>query len=176
MSPMLHKLGRSADPDDLLGLLLACHRRIRAFSALAVTLATGADAPSRQREETCERLIRYFSEALPLHARDEEESVAPRLRGRAPALDAALRRMADEHRAHEAPLDALLRGWAALRERPDDDDLRLSLVDPSMNLRDSFEIHLREEETLVFPHLAALSPAERDESVRELRGRRSAAR
>ncbi len=83
--------------------------------------------------------------------------------------------MADEHRAHEAPLDALLRGWAALRERPDDDVLRLSLVDPSMDLRDSFEAHLCAEEALVFPHLVALSPTERDESVRELRRRRSAA-
>lgn len=174
MSAMLHKLGRSADADDLRGLLLACHRRIRAFSALAVTLATHPDAPSRQREETSERLIRYFSEALPLHARDEEESVAPRLRGRSPALDEALRRMADEHRAHRAPLDALLRGWAALRERPHDDALRLSLVAPSMELRDGFEAHLRDEETLVFPHLAELSAAEREESVRELRARRSA--
>lgn len=171
---MLHRLGRSADTEDLRGLLLACHRRIRAFSALAVTLATSADAPKEQREETCDRLLRYFSEALPLHVRDEEDSVAPRLRGRSQALDEALRRMADEHRAHEAPLDALLRGWAALRERPDDDALRLSLVDPSMDLRDAFEAHLRDEEALVFPHLAALSPAERDASVRELRGRRSA--
>ena len=173
---MLHTLGRSADTDDLRGLLLACHRRIRAFSALAVTLATVADAPMRQREETCERLIRYFSEALPLHARDEEESVARRLRGRDPALDEALRRMGDEHQAHGASLAALLRGWAALRERPDDPALRLALVDPAIELRDAFETHLRDEETLVFPHLATLSKAERDEAVRELRGRRSDAR
>jgi hypothetical protein len=172
---MLHTLGRSANTDDLRGLLLACHRRIRAFSTLAVTLATVADAPMRQREETCERLIRYFSEALPLHARDEEESVARRLRGRAPELDEALRRMGDEHQAHSAAIDALLRGWAALHERPDDDALRLALVDPSIELRDAFETHLRDEETLVFPHIAALSKAERDEAVRELRGRRAAA-
>lgn len=171
---MLHTLGRSADADDLPGLLLACHRRIRAFSTLAVTLATSADVAPEQREETCERLVRYFSDALPLHVRDEEESVSPRLRGRSPSLDEALRRMADEHRAHEAPLGALLRGWAALRERPDDESLRLSLVDPSMELREVFEAHLRDEETLIFPHLAALSRAERDESVRELRARRSA--
>lgn len=171
---MLHTLGRSADADDLPGLLLACHRRIRAFSALAVTLATSADVAAEQREETCERLVRYFSEALPLHVRDEEETVAPRLRGRSPALDEALRRMAEEHGGHEAPLGVLLRGWAALRARADDAALRLSLVDPSMDLRDTFEAHLRDEETLVFPHLAALSRAERDESVRELRARRSA--
>lgn len=171
---MLHTLGRSADADDLLGLLLSCHRRIRAFSTLAVTLATSADVAVEQRSETCERLVRYFSEALPLHARDEEESVAPRLRGRSPVLDEALRRMADEHRTHEAPLGVLLRGWTALRERPDDEALRRSLLDASMDLRDAFEAHLRDEETLVFPHLAALSRAERDESVRELRARRSA--
>jgi hemerythrin superfamily protein len=169
---MLHRLGRSADTDDLQGLLLACHRRIRAFSTLAVTLATRADVPTRQRQETCERLIRYFSEALPQHARDEEESVAPRLCGRAPALDEALRQMADEHRAHHTALDALMRGWAALRERPDDDALRRSLVDPSIELRDAFETHLRDEETRILPHLAALSKEERDEAVRELRGRR----
>jgi hypothetical protein len=171
----LVRLGRRPAADDLLGLLLACHERIRGFSALAVSLATRADLPAAEVVDGCARLVRYFSEALPLHARDEEESVEPRLRGRSPALDEALRRMADEHQGHVAPLAELLEGWRALGERPDDRALRASLLPPASLLRGAFEVHLREEEARIFPHLAALPPFERDEAVRELRARRSAA-
>lgn len=172
MPTSLVALGRRDAPEDLLGLLLACHERIRAFSALAMDLATRADPTPAEVADACERLRRYFAEALPLHARDEEESLAPRLRGRSPAVDEALRRMTEEHDAHRSALGALLGGWATLRERPDDEGLRRSLEDPARALRDAFEAHLREEETLLFPHVDALSQAERDEAVRELRGRR----
>ena len=44
---MLVKLGTATgnEPDDLVGLLLACHGRIRRFSELARTLGTRSDLP-----------------------------------------------------------------------------------------------------------------------------------
>ncbi|HEX9400550.1 MAG TPA: hemerythrin domain-containing protein [Anaeromyxobacter sp.] len=51
----------------------------------------------------------YFTEALPLHARDEEESVLPRLHGRDSAVDAELAAMEREHREHGPPLEVLVR-------------------------------------------------------------------
>ena len=60
---MLGKIGRSAAPADAVALLLECHGRIRAFLAMA------------RRVGEAIQVHRNFTLALPLHARDEEESI-----------------------------------------------------------------------------------------------------
>ncbi|MFO0630633.1 MAG: hemerythrin domain-containing protein [Polyangiales bacterium] len=172
-SPGFVTLGRRPAMEDPRGLVLACHERIRSFCALAVRLATRDDVPVTEVVDGCGRLVRYFAEALPLHARDEEESLAPRLRGRIAALDEALRRMEDEHHAHAASVDALVEGWRSLGLRPGDRALRVSLGAASVQVRDAFEAHLRDEEAEVLPYLTSLSSAECDAIVHEIRARRA---
>ena len=97
---VLTRLGRGAGAADAVGLLLDCHERIRAFTAMASRLAAPGDPGPDAIRDAAARVHRYFAEALPLHAQDEEESLAPRLRGRDPDLDRGARPAPDPTR-HE---------------------------------------------------------------------------
>lgn len=174
---MLVALGRKRppSPDDLAGLLLACHERIRSFVRLAGELGAAAGAPPAGARDPAGRARRYFAEALPLHVADEEASVLPRLRGRAPELDAALERMRSEHAGHEADVARLVALCAAVEARPG----RLAELGPELGrvaarLGASFEEHLEAEERVILPAIAAhLTADERAAAVAELRARRS---
>jgi len=103
---MLGKIGRSATPADAVALLLECHGRIRAFLAMA------------RRVGEAIQVHRYFTLALPLHARDEEESILPRLRGRDPLLDLQLDVRVREHQEHQRPLGQLTEACAEIGADP----------------------------------------------------------
>lgn len=170
---MLISIGRKQETEDLLDLLMACHARIRSFSALAVALSEREGLSADEVVDACDRVSRYFSEALPLHARDEEESLLPRLMGRDPALDAALTRMRDEHGEHRGPLQELLSRCAIVRAAPTEATLRAAMAPVARDLRAQFEAHLWLEESVVFPAVRArLSQDERRAVVAELRARR----
>ena len=103
---MLGKIGRSATPADAVALLLECHGRIRAFLAMA------------RRVGEAIQVHRYFTLALPLHARDEEESSLPRLRDRDPLLDLQLDVRVREHQEHQRPLGRLTEACAEIGADP----------------------------------------------------------
>lgn len=171
---MLVSIGRRQETEDLLDLLMACHARIRAFSALAVALGERPALTPEEVVDACDRVSRYFSEALPLHARDEEESILPRLLGRDPALDAALARMRDEHGEHRGPLQELIARCVTVRASPTDVSLRAALAPVARDLRAQFDAHLASEESVVFPAVRArLTEDERRAVVAELRARRA---
>ena len=67
------------DSDDVASLLLGCHQRIRHFTTLALNLSR-PDVPPAQVAAAAAAVYRYYSQALPLHEADENESVYPRLR------------------------------------------------------------------------------------------------
>src|SRR5512143_2894636 len=98
---MLTNLGKPAAPADAVELLLECHQRIRSFLGLAGRLAEAREEGAEAVAEAAFRVHGYFTLALPLHARDEEDSIAPRLSGREPALDAELGTMVREHQEHQ---------------------------------------------------------------------------
>ncbi len=157
-------------------MLLECHVRIRTFSGLAVAVAEHADAPLVEVVDVCARVERYFAEALPLHVRDEEESVLPRLRGRSLAIDAALERMHEQHEMHVELLQRLLVVSAALRAEPGDATARAALLGVARPLQSAFEQHLQAEEEILFPAVRALvSGEEQVAMVGELRARRRSA-
>src|SRR5437762_12814931 len=106
---MLIKIGSAEEPSDIVDLLIACHERIRFFVDLARRLADAHDLPADEIRDAAMRVVRYFSESLPLHVADEEESIMPRLSGRAPNLDDTLQAMQREHRQHEPHLHTLLK-------------------------------------------------------------------
>lgn len=169
---MLVSLGRTPRREGLVDLLLACHARIRSFSAMAERLGDAALDDARVAE-ACDAVARYFRDALPLHARDEEESLLPRLAGRDAALDAALGRMRDEHADHAAALRDLLVRCEALRASPGDLARRIELALAARDLREAFEPHLAREEREVFPAAEALlTDDERREAMAEIRARR----
>lgn len=170
-------LGKPAAPGDAVELLLECHGRIRAFLALAHRLAEARGETPEALADAARRVHRYFTLALPLHARDEEESLVPRLRGREPALEAALDAMVREHAEHQAPLGVLVGACAEVARDPDRQvHLAGTLVQATGELVRHFEPHLAAEEGVVFPAVRRLLDGAADAAiVKELRLRRGVA-
>lgn len=164
--------GTSKAGGDLVDLLLDCHVRIRTFVALAESTGTSAIATAPEVIAACLRVERYFTEALPLHVRDEEESLLPRLRGALPAVDQALADMHRQHQEHTSGLEALLAASCAVRAAPQDRDLRSALGSVAAALRAEFELHLVAEETVIFPAVRSALPAAAQTAIlEELRAR-----
>lgn len=159
-------------------LLLECHGRIRAFLATARRVAEARNPPPRDVADAARAVHRYFEQALPLHAEDEERSVTPRLRGHDAALDAALAALAAEHREHQGPLRELAATCAALTAAPArHGELAPALLATVAWLEQHFQAHLADEEAVVIPGMRRwLSPQDDAAIVAELRGRRTSGR
>lgn len=172
---MLVTLGPRDKTDDLVDLLAACHRRIREHLSLARRLAAaGDDIPADEVQATALRIRRYFEIALPQHRADEEEDIAPRLRGKDAELDAMLEAMEAEHVLHEAPVERLVALCRAIEQ--DAQVLRVHQADLAVvtdALVRDFATHLEAEERLMFPALRMMPRAERDEIRAKLRARRA---
>src|SRR5512137_1703443 len=115
---MLIRPGKPAVHGDAVDLLLECHGRIRTFLAMARRLGEARGEPAEAVSAAAVQVHRYFTLALPLHARDEEDSILPRLRGRDPRVDRELEAMVREHREHESPLGRLVGACAAIGVDP----------------------------------------------------------
>jgi iron-sulfur cluster repair protein YtfE (RIC family) len=174
---MLTHIGARRPTEDVVDLLLECHARIRSFTELSQRLAEATGVAPVEVAETAARVRAYFSEALPLHALDEEESILPRLAGRDRQVDASLVAMHRDHVEHAPIVERLVDMCTTLADAPE----RHAALAPALGaaaatLREHFARHLAEEESIVFPALARLlDAAERAEIVRELRARRQPA-
>jgi iron-sulfur cluster repair protein YtfE (RIC family) len=171
---MLIKIGDLKEPSGIVDLLLECHERIRSFVDLACHLGE-ATAPSKDEiRDAAARVSRYFSEALPFHVADEEQSIVPRLTGKSPELDTALRQMHMEHQEHEENVRTLIETCDTLKTSPDMfDQLRKPLLAAASSLQTEFAAHLKQEEDLIFPAIRSLlTPDEQAMMVKELRQRR----
>jgi iron-sulfur cluster repair protein YtfE (RIC family) len=159
---------------DLVDLLNECHGRIRNFAALARKLGETGGVPRDEVVDAATRVARYFREALPLHVRDEEETILPRLRGRDADLDATLDAMCSEHRGHEDPLTELLALCDELVAHPERHAERAgALTELARRLEREFEHHLAAEERVIFPAIAKLEAQTREAMIAELRARRT---
>jgi hemerythrin-like domain-containing protein len=159
--------------DDPLGMLHACHRRIeRALDALALLARREQEATLEvEARETLRRVLHYFATGVPRHARDEEESLFPRLRDaverQKPEARHALDTLEEEHavvdavhRELETPSDDLLR--AGRFERPEG-RARLSTLIAS--LRELYEEHIHMEDERIFPLAAEVLDAGGQEAI-----------
>jgi iron-sulfur cluster repair protein YtfE (RIC family) len=176
---MLLEIGKgpAERPANLFDLLMECHGRIRQFAALAVHVGRHRDSPDDECVEACARVERYFTEALPLHVADEEESLLPRLRGQDADVDRALATMAEQHAHHEPMLAALLDASMGVRERPSDPERRAALYEAAVALEAELINHLQLEEQVVLPAIGQhLSADDQTQIVDELRARRVAER
>lgn len=170
---MVVPLGTPKQPEDLAGLLLDCHARIRHFLRVAVEVGARQDLSDPAVVDACQRVERYFTQALPLHVADEEESLLPRLNGLDPELDRRLEAMRAEHETHDPLVAGLLAASGATREAPADPAARQALREAAERLTAALEPHLQAEEAVVLPAVRArLSPAAQAEVISELRARR----
>jgi iron-sulfur cluster repair protein YtfE (RIC family) len=171
---MLTHIGTSRPSEEPVDLLLECHSRIQAFTELTRRLAEATSPAPDEVREAAERVRRYFAEALPLHARDEEESVLPRLAGKDRDVDAVLVRMHADHGSHGPLLGRVTALCEVLVRAPERHaELAGALGDAAAALREHFVGHLSVEEAVVFPAIDRLLTEEaRREIVLELRARR----
>jgi hemerythrin-like domain-containing protein len=171
---MLIRIGKPAAASDAVSLLLECHERIRAFLALARRLAEARSTEAHSLSEAADRVVRYFTESLPLHARDEEESVLPRLRGKERVLDSELEAMTLEHVEHARPLRTLVLACAELaREPARHARLGSVILEATGELDRHFARHLEREEKVIFSAMRRLLGPDSDaEVVNEMRARR----
>jgi iron-sulfur cluster repair protein YtfE (RIC family) len=173
----LRKRAEPVKAPDAVDLLRECHDRIRRFTRMAEWLADAGDAPHTAVKETAEAVLRYFTEALPRHSADEEQSIAPRLLAtRAPIeLREAVAAMTRQHEPIEQTLAALAPLWRQVAATPASLPACAAQMERHVNqLKALWDPHLHLEETLIFPAIRArLSPAALEEILKEMRARRS---
>jgi iron-sulfur cluster repair protein YtfE (RIC family) len=171
---MLVNIGPTREPSDIVDLLLECHERIRSFVGIAHRLAEAGDALPEDVRDAAKRVTRYFTESLPLHVADEEESVLPRLSGKDPGVDHALEAMHQEHAEHEPHVQSLLDICRVLQASPElRSGLRAALMKTATALQVELLTHLDKEEQVILPAIRTfLAPEERKAMLHELRARR----
>ncbi len=153
-------------PDDVVGALAACHDKIRQYTGLAWRLAAELSPEAEHVKSTASEIARYFAAALPRHAADEEQSIAPRLRGFNHEVDQALDRIAKEHGKAEPQIDRLIALCEDLAQTPETHAARSTeLAQLAAELAGHFEDHLLVEEQVLFPAIAALP----HDKLREIR-------
>jgi hemerythrin-like domain-containing protein len=165
--------GPGAAAGDPIDAMVDCHARIRRFADLAVELAGAGVAPDARRTAAAD-VARYFGEGLPRHQADEELALEPALRARDadPALAALLDELADQHRAIDAAVDALLPRWCALAAGAADDLAALGA--DAVALRERLAAHLAREEAALFPRArVALDADARAALAAAIRARRA---
>jgi iron-sulfur cluster repair protein YtfE (RIC family) len=174
---MLINIGPPKEPSDLVDLMQECHERIRSFIGLAGRLANAGNPTHNEIRDAAARVARYFSEALPLHVADEEESIVPRLTGKSPQVEAALQEMHAQHLEHEASVRLLLETCGILKQSPERlDEVRETLLKTASTLETEFAAHLKSEEDMIFPAIRSLLTAEQQSMIlTELRERRNSA-
>ncbi len=164
-----------------LEMLLGCHARTRHFMQLSRTLADAESAPHQEIAQAATSILRHFSDALPLHEADENESLFPRLHAALPPgglVREAAETMVEQHKAIHELVTELLPLCASLGRQPG----RLPFLSHRLDhvtqaLNQIFAAHLCLEETVVFPAITEwLSPAQIKEMSREMHARRRPAR
>jgi hemerythrin-like domain-containing protein len=170
---MLTTLGkRSQEQPTMRDMLVDCHARIRRFCALAKRLAEGG-RPEHIRDAAAQ-LRRYFGLALPLHIRDEDESIRPRLERLGDhTVMAALDAMTHEHDAADIAVAELLEQWDAITREPSDARC-FATHKPTVWLDRHLLAHLHDEETRIFAALDRLPHAQWDAITAEMKARRRA--
>lgn len=166
----------SPTPSGPVEMLQDCHQRIRHFVQLSRTLAEAQEATHAQVAEAAEAIFRYFSQSLPLHEADENETLFPRLQRIAPLgspLREAAKDMVDQHHAIEELVFELAAACGVVRRQPERlPGLASQLQHTSEALDKVFSSHLHMEETVIFPAIAQLPAEELQAMSREMQRRR----
>lgn len=156
--------------DSPLDLLRSCHAKMRQFSVGLERVVAAHAAGDPRAAESAPIVARYFREALPNHAADEDESLTPRLVQLDPALAALLARLAEEHRH----LDVLLPVLCADLDRLGTGEAldAAAFAERAAGVVGLLREHARVEEEAWFPLVDRIPPAEQRAIRLEMADRR----
>lgn len=167
----MHRRKREGAGGELLGRLLECHVRIREMLTMGQTIEELGSA--EETTAAADRLGRYFTRGLPMHTRDEDESVLPRLVG--PEFATALDRMHREHREHEPLVQEVVDSCRDLLDEPSGwQELRAIVAGASEALSPIMASHLLQEERDLFPGVQRLGDDVQARILEEMEMRRAA--
>ena len=173
---MFHRIGRgpasTSEQRGVVARLSECHDRIRRSLAIASRLASEAQASDQDVSAAANAVISYFVRALPHHAADEDESIAPRLAGRVD-LAGVLALVREQHLDIDVTLEVLVPLWKQVAADPSRRcALRPLLEAGATKLQAQFDEHLELEETTLLPAIDELGAEVQDEIVADMIARR----
>ncbi len=167
-------LGARQTDETPVGMLSACHTRIREHIALARRLSLARGYSADDIHEAALRVARYFSIGLPLHMEDEDLSIAPRLVEVNPILEITIDVLESQHRSHEPIIEWLVSLCKRIERAPAElENVRDILSQTTELLAPLFDTHLEIEEQVVFPAITRLPASEQQAIAREIRARRA---
>jgi hemerythrin-like domain-containing protein len=159
---------------DVVEVLLESHIETRHVLSMADSLSQGSATAATQ--EVAAQVSDYLEWLLPLHEADEDESLAPRLKGKHPVVDEALISMRRQHLALQGPLARLkLLSRQVANDMSRLHALRFELASAAEDLRARLKEHEAMEESIVFPALKRTLYADELDSISdEMQARRAA--
>ncbi|HEY1802252.1 MAG TPA: hemerythrin domain-containing protein [Terriglobales bacterium] len=163
----------SSRNEDAASMLLGCHQRIRHFTEVALRLAEKSATPPAERATAAQSVLRYYTEALPFHEADENDSLHPRLQRVLPVgvLADANETMVRQHTEIDALVANLILEWRAMANNPSQENP--SLLPRTQRLQELWTSHLQLEEEQVIPAMQKFLPAADLRSMEaEMRARR----
>lgn len=168
--------------DNPIGLMKDCHRRVEHFLDVLRMVARSAHGRALAEDESkaVETALTYFRGSGPMHSRDEEESLFPRLRALGSSSPLAehllveIAKLEDDHHqaaALHSEADVLFSRWRAGGTLAARAAAQLEFV--TGELARIYSTHIAVEEGLIFPRAAELfTRKELDAMAREFRERR----
>lgn len=163
--------GLPREAPDVVSALASCHEKIRTFLAGLDRVVAAAESGDPRVPAAAVQIRRYFAEGLPLHAADEDLSIAPRLIPLAPELAPLFQDLARDHEAIDACIATLvlqLDALAAGRPSPQ------AVLRATAALLSSLLLpHIEREEAELFPRCASLPPDVQRAITEEIARRRA---
>ena len=93
--------------DDPIALLRACHEKMQSHCDLLAALLDKETLDDEARE-AARNLVRYFSQSAPLHHRDEEEDLFPRINRQSLKIAELVHGLKKEHQTLDALWDNIV--------------------------------------------------------------------
>jgi len=155
--------------DDPVGLLRACHEKMLAHCEL-LTALLGKNSLDNEAREVARKLSRYFSQSAPLHHRDEEEDLFPRINRQSLRIAELIHNLKKEHETLDALWNRIAPELKKLPAEGFSDAFKQSAMDFSTLCREHIALENRELLPLASNSLSQQALAEIGESMAARRG------
>ena len=164
-SPSLVLLEAAPGPDNPIGMLMACHRRLE---ARLETLTRVVEVYQQRDEERYDQaagaiglVVRHLRGPARLHHEDEELSLVPRLAHQDAVVAQQLAALEREHELLDARWAAVLPGLLQLAGGAEPtDELVAEVAKGVASLRKGYAAHIQREDEVIYPAAKRILDAE----------------
>jgi hypothetical protein len=173
---ILNRSKRPAAELDVASFFATCHTRIRDFTDIAARLGDVPNLSAEKIPQAARSLHWFFSVALPLHAEDEDRSVAPRLlaRGISQEVEDALVLQATQHPVIDEISEGIAQSLRGVTDAVTLAPVAARVAALADGLNALWGVHLELEERIIFPAIQCLPRGDVEAILAECHARRSA--